>query len=261
MQTPLDIAHAAMEGAPDDASLRLGFYERLADAELFLMLEEEAKDNSARPLVFKTSDGPVALVFDREERLAEFVDTPTPFVALSGRRIAKILAGEGIGLGLNLGVASSSMLMPAATVDWLQEVLGTKSIETNATPNELSTPKGLPEALISALDTKLANMSGVAAAAYLVGATYTDGQKSHMLAMVDVPTSARDGVAEAISEALVFSGIEAGQLDVTFLELDDTNIAGFAKVGLKFEIPELILPAAPKPLAPGMDPKSPPKLC
>ena len=70
----------------------------------------------------------------------------------------------------------------------------------------------------------------------------------------------RTSVAEAISEALVFSAIEAGQLDVTFMELGDTNIAGFAKVGLKFEIPELILPAAPKPLAPGMDPETPPKL-
>ena len=257
MQTPLDKAHALMEA---DEAQALRFYERLADAELFLMLEEEASDDRARPLIFDTSDGAISLVFDREERLAEFVDTPTPFVAMSGRRIAKMLAGEGIGLGLNLGVAPSSMLMPPATVDWLNEVLGAKSIVTEAIPEQLHPPKGLPETLISALDTKLANMSGVVAAAYLVGVTYTGAQSGHMLAMIDVPVLAQEGVAEAVSEALAFSGIEAGQLDVTFLEANTPYIEGFAKVGLKFDIPDLVLPAPLKPLAPGMDPENPPKL-
>ncbi len=257
MQTPLDQAHALME-ADETQSLR--FYERLADAELFLMLEEEVRGDRARPLTFETSDGTFALVFDREERLADFVDTPTPFVAMSGRRIAKTLAGEGIGLGLNLGVAPSSMLMPPATVDWLNEILGAKSIVTEAIPEHLRAPKGLPETLISALDTKLANMSGVVAAAYLVGVTYQGGQNGHMLAMIDVPSAAQSGVAEAISEALAFSGIEAGQLDVTFLDLNAPHIKSFAKVGLKFDIPDLVLPAPLKPLAPGMDPQNPPKL-
>ncbi len=257
MQTPLDLAHAQME-IGDAAGLR--FYERLADAELFLMLEEEASVDRARPLIFDTSDGKVALIFDREDRLADFVDTPTPFVAMSGRRIAKILAGQSIGLGLNLGVAPSSMLMPPATVDWLNEMLGAKSIVTEATPEHLLAPKGLPESLIEALDTKLANMSGVVSAAHLVGVIYQDGQRGHILAMIDVPTSAQEGVAEAISEALSFSGIEAGQLDVTFLPSHAPHLAEFDKIGLKFEIPDLILPTSLKPLAPGMDPDSPPKL-
>jgi len=260
MPTFLDQTYAAMSEAPDDEAANLQFYERLSDAELFLMLEEEASDDSAKPLVFETADGPFALVFDREDRLAEFVDTPTPFVALSGRRIAKLLAGEGIGLGLNLGVAPSSMLLPPAAIDWLHEVLGTNSIVTEATPERLHAPKGLPETLVSALDTKIANMSGVASAAYLVGVTYLGGLNGHMLAFVDTPTAARDGMAEAISEALVFSGVEAGQLDVTFLDQDNPLLSEFAKVGLTFEIPELILPTALKPLAPGMDPDKPPKL-
>jgi len=257
MQTPLDKAHTLMEA---DEAQSLRFYERLADAELFLMLEEEASDDRARPLIFETSDGAVALVFDREDRLAEFVDTPTPFVAMSGRRIAKMLAGEGIGMGLNLGVAPSSMLMPPATVDWLDEILGAKSIVTEAIPEQLHPPKGLPETLISALDTKLANMSGVVASAYLVGVTYQGAQNGHMLAIIDVPIAAQAGVAEAISEALVFSGIEAGQLDVAFLDANAPHIVNFANVGLKFDIPDLVLPAPLKPLVPGMDPQNPPKL-
>ena len=257
METPLDKSYATME-ADETQSLR--FYERLADAELFLMLEEEASADRARPMIFDITDGAFALVFDREERLAEFVDTPTPFVAMSGRRIAKILAGEGIGMGLNLGVAPSSMLMPPATVDWLDDVLGAKSIVTTAVPEQLHSPKGLPETLITALDTKLANMSGVVSTAYLVGVTYLGAQTGHMLAMIDVSQPAQDGVAEAISEALAFSGIEAGQLDVTFLDGSSPHIEGFENVGLKFDIPDLVLPTSPKPLAPGMDPQTPPKL-
>lgn len=179
---------------------------------------------------------------------------------MSGRRIAKMLAGEKIGMGLNLGVAPSSMLLPTTTVDWLDDILGAKSIVTEAVPEELHPPKGLPETLISALDTKLANMSGVVAAAYLVGVTYQDEKQGHMLAMVDVANAAQEGVAEAISEALVFSGIEAGQLDVTFLQVDAPHIEGFAKVGLRFDIPELILPSRLEVTTPGSDPDKPPKL-
>lgn len=260
MQTPLDLAHDAMENAPDDGQAALKYYERLADAELFLLLAQDAGEDTARPQIFETSDGKFALVFDREDRLAEFVDTPAPFVAMSGRRIAKILAGEGIGLGLNLGVAPSSMLLEPHAIDWLHSALGATSVETTARPVEFHPPKGLPENLITAFDTKLANMSGVVAAAYLVGVTYEGGQRGHMMALIDVSVAAQPGVAEAFAETLQFSGIEAGQLDVTFLPLDSPHIESVVKTGLGFEIPELILPKPFAPVAPGMDPDSPPKL-
>lgn len=260
METPLDHAHANMEASPQDEVLRLRFYERLADAELFLILEEEVSGDIARPSIFETADGNFALVFDREDRLAEFADAPTPFVAMSGRRITKLLASEGVGIGLNLGVAPSSTLLPAAVIDWLQETLGAKTTLTTAMPEQYFAPYGLPESLIMALDTKLANMSGVVAAAHLVGVKYTDGQMGHMLALLDVSVAAREGVAEAISEALQFSGIDAGQLDVAFPERGNANIEQLTKLGLGFEIPALILPEPLQTIAPGMDPDKPPKL-
>ena len=39
--TPLDKAHAAMMAHPEDDTQRLAFFERLADAEVFLLLTEE----------------------------------------------------------------------------------------------------------------------------------------------------------------------------------------------------------------------------
>ena len=41
--TPLDMAHALMDAAPEDDAARLRFYERVADGELFLLLETEVE--------------------------------------------------------------------------------------------------------------------------------------------------------------------------------------------------------------------------
>ena len=109
-ETPLDSAHAAMEAAPENDAARLRFYERLADSELFLMLTEEARDENISPEVFDVADGRFLLAFDREERLARFAGRPAPYAALSGRVLAQMMAGQGLGLGVNLEVAPGEVL-------------------------------------------------------------------------------------------------------------------------------------------------------
>lgn len=256
MDTPLDLAYIAMQA---DEAAAPAFYARFLEAELFLLLEGEAGDE-AQPMVMDTSDGALVLVFDLEERMAAFGDGPSDYVALSGRRIARMLAGQGVGIGLNLGEAVSAMVLPEAAVDWLAEAAMGEDEAVEARPLEISKPVGVPEALIVALDGKLANMGGVVGAAHLVSVRYEGGEAGHMLALVNVPEAAKAGVSEAISEALRFSGIEAGQLDLAFLAADDPHLESFARAGLGFEIPELVLPKAPAPLAPGMDPDKPPVL-
>ena len=71
--TDLDLAHAAMDGAPEDDATRLRFYERLADTELFLLLGSEADGDQINPEIFEIENQKFTLVFDREERLAQFV--------------------------------------------------------------------------------------------------------------------------------------------------------------------------------------------
>ncbi len=254
--TTLDMAMAEMQSGEDD---NFGFYERLLESEMFMILEDEVGKDVARPLVLDTSDCAVALIFDTEQRLAEFAGEPVPYLALSGRKMVAMLAEKDIGIGVNLGSVSETVLLPDI-INWLAENLGCKDSIEQEKPVEISAPFNVPEPLIKSLDQKLANMSGVVLAAYLVAVEYEAGGKSHMLALVDVTPDAQNGVAEAMSEALLFSGIEAGRLDITFLSAQDASIARFAKVGLAFEIPELILPKAPEILAPGMDPDKPPKL-
>ncbi|MFT6022178.1 MAG: hypothetical protein ACI9PY_000287 [Ascidiaceihabitans sp.] len=257
--TPLDLAHAAMEAAPDDDSVRLAFYERLADAELYLLLESEAIGEDVTPQTFDAGVQEIVLVFDRAERLTAFTGEAAPYVAVSGRAIAQMLDGQSLGMGLNLEVAPSSFLLPAEGVEWLADTLGHAPDEVEAHIEEVAAPKGLPETLIGAIDTKLATATGLALSAYLVGVTYQGGAKGHMLAFVGAQPGAEDALAQAAGEALTFSGIEAGAMDVGFFDGNDPITPRLSRVGLRFDLPQpadVTLERA----APGSDPAKPPIL-
>ena len=152
-RTPLDDAHAAMEAAPDSETARLRFYERLADGELYMLLEAEPEGRNITPRVFPLEDGPVVLLFDLEDRLSDFAAGAVPYAALSGRAVAELLAGQQIGLGVNLG-HPSAIILPYQSVDWLAETLGHRPSETQDHPEQLSAPRGLPESLLTGLDEK-----------------------------------------------------------------------------------------------------------
>lgn len=258
--TVLDLAHSAMQAAPEDDVARLKFFERLGDAELFLLLEREAEGDQVSPQVFDPGTGALVLVFDREERLAAFVGGAAPYAALSGRMIAELLAEQELGLGLNLDVAPSSFLLQADGVRWLAQTLGHGPDEVETRLAEVSAPVGLPDALIAALDTKLATATGLAQAAYLVGTTDSEGTRGHLLAVVGAAPGAEDALARAASEALTFSGIEAGAMDVGFFDARDPVTERLARVGLRFDLPQPAPARSPAPSAPGKDPESPPRL-
>ncbi|SLN33505.1 hypothetical protein AQS8620_01152 [Aquimixticola soesokkakensis] len=258
--TPLDLAHAAMEAAPDDDAARLRFYERLADGEMFVLLEaEHSGGESLSPRLFDSDGAQFVLIFDRETRLAEFAGGIAPYAALSGRVVAQMLAGKGVGVGVNLNVAPSQILLPAEAVDWLHATLGAEPEEALGAPEEIMPPRGLPESLIVALDTKLAIAGGLARAAYLAGVRYDTGAQSHLLAFVDHVPGSEGALARLVHEALIFSGVEAGVLDVAFFRPTDPLCAPLARHGLRFDLP--VPEAEPSgPAAPGMDPARPPKL-
>ncbi|MDX1780772.1 MAG: SseB family protein [Thalassovita sp.] len=260
--TALDAAHAAMDSNEGDETARLRFYERLADSELFLLLAEEPVDENVTPEVFELSDHSFVLVFDREDRLAQFVGRPAPYAALSGRVIAGLLAGQGIGLGVNLEVAPSSILIPPEAIAWLSDALGQGPDETEARIEEIGRPAGLPEALFQALDAKLVTAAGLAHSAYLAAATYEGGTRNHLLAFVDAVPGAEDALAKAVSEVLTFSGIEAGALDVSFVRASDPLAAKLAQWGLRFDLPQPEQDEVQEigRAAPGSDPDKPPIL-
>ncbi|WP_281991395.1 SseB family protein [Sulfitobacter geojensis] len=255
--TPLDVAHAAMIAAEQDDGARLRFYERIADVELYLLLEAEPDEDQINPVLL---DGGYVIVFDRAERLAAYVGDAAPYVALSGRAIAGMLDGQDLGLAVNIGVAPSEILLPAGAMAWLRDTLSQQAGEVEARIETVLPPKGLPEALITAIDGKLATATGMAAGAFLVAVEYQGGGRGHLLAFVGAIPRAQDALVRAASEALTFSGIEAGAMDVSFFGPDDPTVAKLAKVGLRFDLPQGEgLQHTPR-MPPGSDPSKPPIL-
>ncbi len=258
-QTPLDLAHVAMESAPDDVEKRLKYFERLADCELFLLLTEEASGDRLSPELFELADASFVLAFDREERLSEFVGKPAPYAAISGRVVAGMLAGQGVGIALNPEVALSSNIIDPEAVAWLAETVSAAPEEMQARVDELL-PPNVPKILVTNLAEKLATATGLADTAYLVAVQYENGTKSHMLGVVNALSEAEGAIAKAVNEALTFSGLEAAALDVTFVAAHDPIAASLAKVGLRFDLPQPEPTQEYAPKAPGRDPDSPPKL-
>lgn len=257
--TPLDKAHAAMTAQPEDDTLRLAFFERLADAEVFLLLSEEAGADSVTPRIIESAGARYVLIFDSEERLSSFTGTVSPFAGLSGRGLADLIAGQGIGLALNPEVAPSAILIPAEAVDWLASTLAHAPTVTSARPVEVTPPGALPQSLLSALARKLDGTGDLAAAAWLAGVAYEDGSRGHLLAFVDALDDAQPALAVAANEALTFSGIEAGAMDVTFVLSDTPMAKRIARVGQRIDLPRRVVPET-GPAAPGMDPDRPPRL-
>jgi hypothetical protein len=257
--TALDDAYAAMVAAPDDDAARLRYYARLADGEMIMLLATEAAGASLTPRVFDLDEGPVVLVFDSEEKLAGFAAGEVPYAALPGRVIAQKLTGQGIGLAVNLG-AASMMLFPPDAVDWLAGTLETGPEEVQARPVAFHAPMGLPDALILALQEKLAQAGRLASVALIAGVAYDDGRRGHVLAFLDVAEAAQAVLARAASEALIFSGVEAGQMDVTFLATGDPGAVAMARVARPIALPAPQLRVVAPPAAPGMDPQKPPIL-
>ncbi|MEX0969768.1 MAG: SseB family protein [Paracoccaceae bacterium] len=259
-ETGLDRAYQALVDQDDAMDARMAFFGLLADSELFLVLMAQSDGATAAPMVIETSDGAYALAFDSEERLAEFAAVPMDYASMAGRRVAVLLAEAGLGLSLNPGVSPCEAAFPHEVMAWLAEATQSQNQRAEARMTALAPPGALPDILLQVLDSRLANMAGVASAAWLAQASYDDGSQQHVLAMVDVPAMAQPGVAEALGSALRFAALEAGSLDIVFLEPDDPRLLVFARVGLGFEVPALVLPEPPKARAPGSDPDKPPRL-
>jgi hypothetical protein len=257
-ETALDRAHARMEAAPEDEAAHLAFFDRLAGAELFLLLAQEAEGDDILPETFPIEGVSYVAAFDTEERLAAFAGRIVPYVALSGRTLAPLLETGGLGLALNPDAAPSSTLLPPDAVAWLASALAERPAEVTARPVAVQAPGDLPGGLLAALDAKLATAQGLARHAWLAAVTYEGGRTGHLLAVVAPVPGAEAALARAIGEALAFSGVEAGELDVGFFAEGDPALARIAKVGLRFDLPAPDAPAAPK--APGMDPDRPPRL-
>jgi hypothetical protein len=260
--TPLDTAYFTMMRDEADDAARMRYYAALADTEIFVMLAREAEGATIAPRVFDLDEGAFALAFDSEARLAECTDVAVPYAALPGRVLARELAAQGLGLGINLGIAAPAMLLPVSALGWLT---GTLAVEPDMGLGRVrfyGSPDGLSDEVLAALDLAFARCVGAAARAYLVGATYDNGLTGHLAVIVGAQPGSESALAKAVAEALTFSGADTGVVDVTFLAPDDAAISKLKAFARVFDLrrPEPQPAETPPNRPPGMDPARPPKL-
>jgi hypothetical protein len=259
MTTLLDAAYEAMSAAPEDVAKRMAFFERLAESELFLMLQQEADGDQVTPETFDVAGGTFILVFDREERLADFAGKTVPYIALSGRALVQMIASLGVGLGVNFGAVSETLISSDEVV-WFAQTVQEKPDEVQETIVGFEPLGALPEGLLEAIDRKLTTAAGLADAAILVAVRYDNTRLGHLMAIINAQTGAEHALAQAMQEVLTFSGLDAAGIDVAFYQGDHAHVPIMARLGMRFDLPHLHEPKAVAPSAPGMDPDKPPKL-
>jgi hypothetical protein len=260
--TPLDLAHADITARPLDDAARLRFYGLLADAELIVLVSGESGEAALTPRQFDLEDGPVILVFDTEDRLTDFTGEVAPYLAMPGRLVMGQLAGQGVGLGLNLGVAPSAILLPPQVVDWLAETVSSAAdYVVAARPVQFHPPVDFPLTTLAALDRSFDRIAGMADYALLSLAENGQCQTRPLLAVIGADPARHDVLARMISETVAFSGQPDWMPDVVFLGDADTLVASMVDVAHRFDMPTKN-PTAPNsaPAAPGMDPARPPIL-
>lgn len=255
--TVLDLAHAAMEAEPEDEGARLRFYGRIAQGELYVLIESDEGDRLA-PVVFALEDGRFVMAFDREDRLAAFADAPSPYAAIPGRALVQLLAGQGLGIGLNLGVAPSAFLMPPEAVDWLAATLVAAPVADRTRPAGLVALDGAA-ALLEALAPALASLRGVGRAVVPLRAVGGEADDGPVLAVIGALPGSQAAIAKALAEALVFASGPAAP-GILFLAPEDPLAAEALAAGPVFDLapPAADPPVAPRP--PGSDPDRPPIL-
>ena len=259
-QTPLDRAHAGIGAAEDDPRSWLRFYGRLCDAELFVLLREEARGSAIAPAILPHEGQDHALAFDTEARIAAFAEGPAHWVAMPGADLVSLLAREGLGLGLNLGVAPSAVLLPPDAIGWLAGEVASSLQLTRALPERFAPPLEVPPALVDDLARRLAEAAGIMQEAWLVQASYADAPDALLLACIGVDLPARAALGKSIAPAVQFAPADR-PLDIAFLDAGDPALEALRRHGLRFEIP----PPPPAPRAspveaPGCDPEKPPRL-
>jgi hypothetical protein len=260
MMTPIDTAHAAMSLDAEDDAARLRFYGLVADSE-WIVLVSETDGSVLTPQVFALEDGPVILAFDTEERLTALTGGPSPYAALPGRLVMAQLAGQGVGLGLNLGVAPSSILLPADVVDWLARTLASNpDLINSARPVRFHSVGDVSAGLVGLLEQALRRAAGLADSALLAVAEDDKGLLLPFLAFVDADPARQEALVRMISEVVAFDGKTEQMPDIVFLAGSDPILDQLAPAARCFKLPAPEPVAAIKSLAPGTDPNRPPIL-
>jgi len=262
-ETRLDAVFVSAMAAKEEAAMA-AFYDALAATTLFMPIEGDPEADDAAPMALELEGGPTLLVFDTEERLAEFIDKPMGYAAAPGRTVIEMAARAGAQIGVNLGPSPSATLLPVDVVAWIAEALTTPVEIQDLSRVMLSPPRAPDAALLQALAERLAEYADLAAEGWLVSVETGEGPAGLALILLPQPGVSNDGgaLAEALSEgiarAVQFATPGEAPPALALVEEGEKPLAVARRVGIGLHGVAEEAPAEPQ--APGSDPAKPPKL-
>ncbi|WP_018631334.1 SseB family protein [Neomegalonema perideroedes] len=242
----LDAAFLEAQRNPE-ASPR--FFDELMATTLFMPIHDEPEETltggqSISPIVFEVEDEETILVFDSEERLAEWATEPVNYVGLPGAAIFEMFDGREQ-VGLNLGVAPSSLIITRENVEWLHE-RALEATQTEEVPAGASLrvepPTEAPREAVAALTSRLAGFRAEIEEATLfrLFVEGADGRETSRLVLALAPTALgahrADEVAAALAKTARSSFSIAEPLEVTILHPGSELLEKARNVGLRLPI-------------------------
>ncbi|MCI4662087.1 MAG: SseB family protein [Neomegalonema sp.] len=182
--------------------------------------DEEGNDPDAiEPLIVEHGGVGAVVVFDSEDRLANFLTEPTAHVALPGRAYFEMLDGAELPLILNPGIAPVEAVFEPQTISTLAATaeMTDEELASDGFGNGQILPPKAPEALLTTLATRLAAARSLLVEAWLVFVDRDDEQVSTLALALE----ASEGASEAglRSLALELSQLGAAHLDEIPLEV------------------------------------------
>lgn len=261
--TRLDAVFVSAMAAKEDSAMG-AFYDALAATTLYMPIDGDPEGDEPQPMALELEGGPTLLVFDTEERLAEFVERPTGYAAAPGRTVIEMAARVGAQIGVNLGPSPSATLLPADVVAWIAEALTMPVEIRDFSKVMLSPPEAPEEGLLEALAERLAEFADVIAEAWLVGAETGEGPAGMVLIATPAPqVPAQDedlaaALSEGISRAVQFATPGVRPPDLALVEEGAKPLMVARRVGIGLHA--VAQEPNQAPAAPGSNPSKPPKL-
>ena len=206
----------------------LRFYEGFAAQSLVIPVEDAAA-TTTKPITLALETGEVALGFDTEARFAAFITTPTEFVTLTGADLACALTPLGVGVALNPGVAAGETVLDPPALAWIAQHTAAE-VATDEMPGgtRVQPPVSPESLLLEALATRLAEMTGHIAEAWLLGTAAPDGSDAY-LCVVRPAGEATSLGPEIAAEITRISQIRALQPFSVAVVEEETRLLGAAR--------------------------------
>ena len=166
---------------------------------------EPPSQDRAQPKLIPQEDGEALALFDSEDRLADYLDAPSAFIALPGHTFFELAAQHGLAIALNPGVAPSAMTFSSATVIAVAELVAAAESAGDAQSDgliEARAPKDAPPALLTALQARLAAARGLASEGWLFEASMKEGDQPALVLGLVAPVGAEPEALRRLSVEL-----------------------------------------------------------